>query len=835
MASRLIPLRATEKIAGNHNTRKPHGEKVLSRSRNSSPGASRSFLSRPLLLSALFFVSAAFILSTSASASSNTDPTAPAVAASDIDSTANAASSNTDSSTTGNEQANGTHGHSNRIITARRIKDGRIKIDGILDESVWQTADEATNFIQLEPDEGMPATEKTVVRLLYDDHAIYVGVRAFDSEPAKIAKMLSRRDSYCPSDWIRIAFDSYHDKRTAFEFSVNPSGVKRDCIWFNDTENDDNWNAVWDVKTRIDSNGWTAEFKIPFSQLRFANGGGSHVWGFQVGRTISRRNERSFWNPMHKNQNQVVSTFGEIEGLSDLPRATHLEFLPYSVGSVDTYGDPDDDPFKSESNYASRFGANVKYGLTSNITLDVTINPDFGQVEQDPSEVNLTAYESYFDEKRPFFMEGANIFQYPIMMGDDNNEGLFYSRRIGRPPQFYPLDTSRWPDAENYYENTPKFTKILGAAKVTGRTSKGWSIGVLEALTDKEEAQVELPTGERAGIAVEPMTNYFVARTIKDFNNGRSTIGGILTSVLRDIPNEDLDWMNRSAFSGGLDFTHRWHNDEFQISGKVMGSHIEGSTEAMLEAQTSSARYYQRPDAKHLGVDSSLTYMNGFAMTLFGGKFAGGNWHYGFGYITRSPGFEVNDIGYMRNADVHIAALFGGYNQFKPGKISREWHFNANVWDAWNYGSENVNLGGNINLGLQFLNYWGIYCGVSREASHQDNSILRGGPALMVPGTIQNWYGFHSDRRKKVSFSYHGSYSVNDEGFGSIGLGPSITIRPSGIFELSFAPSYRTSENDIQYVDDIDGHYLDDVSSGDLDFHREGTIRRGVEQPAVQP
>jgi len=693
-------------------------------------------------------------------------------------------------------------------LRALKIENGRIKIDGILDEEEWKMADEAGDFIQHEPLNGMPATEKTVAKVLYDDEAIYIGVKAYDSDPSRIVSRLSRRDSYnSPSDWIRVGIDSYHDKRTAFEFDVNPCGVKRDLIWYDDTEADSNWDAVWDVKTSINTDGWTAEFRIPFSQLRFARNDGKSTWGFQVCREILRKNELDFWNPVPKDADRIVSLFGELEGIEHIPHVTHLEFMPYTVGSIETYAD-DDDPYRNKPSGDARLGADLKYGITSNLTLDVTINPDFGQVEQDPSEVNLTEYESYFEEKRPFFMEGLNIFQYPIMFSDEDNEGLFYSRRIGRTPQFYPLDSSRWLDTGDFYAKIPKFTKILAAGKLTGRTSSGWSIGILEALTDKENALVKLPDGREVGIAVEPMTNYFIGRGLKDFNNGRSTFGAIITNVLRDIPNEDLDFLNRTATAVGLDFSHRWHNDEFQIMGKVIGSRITGSREALLEAQTSSARYYQRPDAKHLGVDSSLTSMNGFAVNLLAGKFAGGKWRYGGAYMTRSPGFEVNDLGYMRFADAHVAALWGGYEQFEPGKVLREWRVNTNIYLAWNYGNEKIEEGCNINGHIQFLNYCGIYGGVAREAEKKDNTHLRGGPSLIIPGITRSWHGFYTDRRKTISFGYNGHFAKRDRGMISYSASPRLTVRPSGRFDFTLNPSFSVSEDDIQYVDEINGRYI---------------------------
>jgi len=520
---------------------------------------------------------------------------------------------------------------------------------------------------------------------------------------------------------------------------------------------------------------------------------------------------------MYQDANQVVSLFGDLHGLENIPKSRRLEILPYAVGSVEQYGDPEEDPFRQDPYGDYRIGGDLKYGLTSNMTFDMTVNPDFGQVEQDPSEFNLTAYEIYFDEKRPFFIEGANLFQYRLFFGDDSREGLFYSRRIGRSPQFDVYDGSRFSGIDDFYDLTPQFTTILAAAKVTGRTAGGWSVAVLDALTDKAEALVESPEGNRYGVAVEPLTNYFAARTMKDYNAGRSTIGGMVTSVTRDIPNADLDYLNRQAFTGGLDFTHRWRDDDYSITARVMGSHLRGSEEAMIEVQTSSARYFQRPDASHLSVDSTATHLSGLAGTLWLGKFAGGHWRWGLGYVTRTSGFESNDIGFMQNADMHLAVFWGAYRQFEPGRIFRNWNLNFNLWDGWNYGGDNLGPGGNVNGYAMFVNYWGIYAGVNRNQPFQNNSILRGGPSMLVPGALWLWYGGHSDQRKSISLSYDGNYGRDDLGFTTIQVGPSLTIRPSGRFDLTLRPGYMHRLNDRQYVDEIDNQYILGLFTGGID------------------
>lgn len=688
-------------------------------------------------------------------------------------------------------------------VQAVRVSNGGIRVDGSLDEPDWERAAPAEGFVQHEPYDGSPATERTTVRALYDDRCIYVGVKAYDSEPGKIVGHLTRRDNDSPSDWIYIGFDSYNDKRSAFMFGVNAAGTKQDVFFFNDTESDGNWDAVWDVGTRVGEDGWTAEFAIPWSQLRFANNCDTHSWGFQAGRQICRRSELSFLYYVPKNANQLVSLFGRIEGIERIPPPSRLELLPYAVGSVDAYGDAADDPFRAEPQWKGRFGTDLKYRLTTDVTVDMTINPDFGQVEQDPSEFNLTAYESYFEEKRPFFMEGANIFQYRLMFGDNDSERLFYSRRIGRAPQLSALGSSRFADTEGLYEDAPRFAAILGAAKITGKTSNGVSIGVLEAVTDKEEAAVELPNGERVGVAVEPMTNYLLARAQKDLNDGRSTIGAIATSVVRDLSSPDLRTLNRVALAGGIDFSHRWRNNEYAVNGRVIGSRIEGSTDAIAEAQTSPARYFQRSDADYLDYDPARTSLDGYAVVVDGGRYGGKRWNFLLGFMSRSPGFEVNDIGYMQDADEALGVAWAGYRLPRPWKRLKNLGLNWNFWRAHNYGGDLIGFGGNANGWFDLTNNWGGYAGIERSGERLTSGITRGGPLVLSPGGWNSWFGAYTDSRRAVRFGLDGGYRLSDEGFEGYRSTASVTIRPSGRFEMRIGAAYSIQENDAQYIDKI--------------------------------
>jgi len=502
-----------------------------------------------------------------------------------------------------------------RVAQAIVIDQSPIKVDGRLDEPLWESADVLTDFTQHEPVEGAPATEKTEVRILYSQESLYIGVFAFDSEVDKIRSILARRDSRCPSDWIKIWIDSYHDRLTAFEFGVNPCGVKRDVFWSNDRRRDDDWNAVWDVEVSQNDEGWAAEFRIPFSQIRFPEKE-SHTWGFQASRIIARKNETSYWRHVPKGVPRFVSLFGDLEGIQNIPSPKKLQLLPYTLVKGTHQPPEEGDPFQTGSDYPANLGLDLKYGVTSNLTLDATFNPDFGQVEADPAQVNLTAYETYFPEKRPFFIEGKNMLSFSLG-SERERESLFYSRRIGRAPQGSPSDAE--------YSNMPENTTILSAFKLTGKTAGGWSIGVMEALTSKEMGSFITWDGNEARQTVEPMTNYFLGRAEKEFREGRSAFGFMFTAVNRKIDDADLNFLRSAAYSGGFNIRHRWAQDKYEASGYFLGSHIRGSEESILNAQESSARYYQRPDAEHLELDPTRTYLSGTASNFSLSKIGGGH------------------------------------------------------------------------------------------------------------------------------------------------------------------------------------------------------------------
>ncbi|HUH13404.1 MAG TPA: DUF5916 domain-containing protein [Longimicrobiales bacterium] len=683
-------------------------------------------------------------------------------------------------------------------------------IDGRLDDAAWDGAEVATGFTQLSPSPGQPASQRTEVRVLHDDEAIYVAARLYDTAPDSVVAQLGRRDSGVYSDWFYVALDSYFDRRTAFVFGLNPRGVQQDALLHGDVEQDGSWDAVWEGAAARDEQGWTAEFRIPLSQLRFAgadgcsggDGGpapdgedacGEVVWGLNFMRAIARHGEESFWAPTLPDEGRVVSAFGELRGLGTLAPPRRLEIMPYVVARARSAPGYDANPLYGSIDRFGGMGADVKAGVTSNLTLTATLNPDFGQVEADPSVVNLTASETFFSEKRPFFVEGVDIFRFGLGLGDGDmgNESLFYSRRIGRPPQG---------GVAGEHVRAPDATTILGAAKLSGKTAGGWSVGVLSAVTASEHADF-IQGGERGEAPVEPLTSYAVARVMKDFRAGRSAVGGIVTATNRSLPETgELDWLRRSAYTGGADVRHRFAGDAYQLSGTLVASHIAGTPEAIHQIQTSPVHYFQRPDADHLDYDPARTSMTGVAGKATLGKLQG-NLRFQLFALTASPEFEANDLGFQSNADVTMGGAWVGYESNEPGPLFRRWNVGTNAWGGRTYGGENVGLGGNVNGGFQLNSFWTGHGGINVNAPAYSPSLLRGGPAFLRPGQWSLWSSLNSDRRKPVQLSIrvNASGQAETEG-GSLSVSPGVDVRPAHNVDLYLGPSLSRNQNVTQYV-----------------------------------
>jgi hypothetical protein len=672
-----------------------------------------------------------------------------------------------------------------------------IDLDGRLDEPAWNSAQPATSFKQYDPDEGKPETEKTEIRVLYDEQALYVGARMYDREPKKIRKGLSRRDdSDINADWISIYLDPRHDHLTGVHFQVTSAGSLSDSVIYNDTWEDSSWDAVWDAKVTVDDQGWLAEIRIPFSQLRFS-AGDHQTWGLNIQRYIQRKNETDWWELVPKKENGLASRMGHLEGLDEIPSHRHLDLLPYVTGRAEYIHPSPGDPFNSGRRYFGNAGLDIKWGLTSNLTLDGTINPDFGQVEVDPAVVNLTAFETFYQEKRPFFLEGADIFGNFGHSGSNSFFGfnrespsLFYSRRIGRAPQG---------SASGDFIDAPSSTTILGASKLTGKTAGGWSIGVLDAVTAREFASVDTG-GVRGEVEVEPATNYLVGRLKRDLDK-RASVGILFTSVERDLRTPALsDLLDKRAYTFGADGhllfgpKHDW-----VIVGSLVGSWLQGSPAAMLRLQTDSARYFQRPDATQAHLNPNATTLGGWNGQLDLNKNSG-DVTVNAALWAVSPGFESNDMGYMTTADragAHGALVWKKQN---PDRWTRSRALVVANWRTWNFKREVQGEGYFMQAQTTLLNYWNVTGMIHFLRPAFDDRLTRGGPSVRRPGEQDYGLGIQSDSRKRVVLGLNGNYSRPDSGGFSSDYSVSVAVKPSSSLTLSTGPEISLTHTIAQYV-----------------------------------
>lgn len=659
------------------------------------------------------------------------------------------------------------------------------QIDGRLDDPIWQTAEPATGFRQVSPRDGAEPSDRTEVRIAYDGSAVYIAARMYDVEPGAIVSRLGRRDAATSSDLFTVYLDSYHDRQTAFQFDVNPAGVRGDAVLSNDRETADaSWDPVWEVATRRDSLGWTAELRLPLSQLRFAERD-APVWGINFAREIQRLGEVSRWSWTPSTEQGFVSNFGELHGLRDLPAPRRTEVLPYAVArSAHEQGVAPGNPFADGSAQALSAGLDLKHGLTSNITLDATVNPDFGQVEADPAVVNLTAFETFFDERRPFFIEGANILQFGQGGGGDFSGApqLFYSRRIGRAPSRTVVEPGGYVDA-------PDATTIIGAAKVSGQ-SGGWQLGFLDALTAREYARVQDSSGVQRSEEVEPLTNYTVASLRRNLRGGASGIGFVGTGVVRDLRNPVLGYLRSSAIAGGWDFFHRFGDDQFLLNGSVSGSAIFGNPLAVTLAQRSSARYYQRPDQDYVAVDTSAGVLPGYAASLTVGRVAG-PWTYSTDLFAYSPGFEVNDLGFQSEADRVFTGVRVERRWLEGTRTFRRAYITATAAEEHNFGW--TRTGRSLFLGLTgyFTNFWRAQVRGSYGFQSQSDKLTRGGPLMVSPAGGNVGFSMGTDARRRTDYGAAGTYAWNQ--FGGWGWAGSVraTLRPSGAVFAEIQPTYQ--------------------------------------------
>jgi hypothetical protein len=675
-----------------------------------------------------------------------------------------------------------------------------VRVPGEVNEDVWRAAAPIDAFVQREPHDAAQPSQRTEFRVAYDASALFVKVRAFDTEPDKIVTYLTRRDLDSPCDWIRILIDSYHDKRTAYEFAVNPSGVKADRYWYNDNNSDDSWDAVWDVSVSRDPQGWTAEFRIPFSQLRF-NPAAAGTFGFAVSRQIGRLNETSTWPLLSRSANGYVSSFGELGGLAMAAAPKKLELAPYVLANL-TKQPTGGNPLLKRAAPDGALGLDMKYALTPGLTFTGTINPDFGQVEADPAVVNLTAFETFFSERRPFFVEGSGNFNFGMDCGDGGCTGLFYTRRIGRSPQG--LDDL--PSGDSTYTDAPAQTTILGAGKLTGRIGK-FSIGVMQAFTQEETARV-LTGGVASRQAVEPSTSYTVGRARREFAN-QSAIGVMVTSTNRSA-DSGLSFLADRAVTGGVDWDLRFLK-RYSLNGYWVGSDVHGSPEAIDRLQENSRHYFQRPDLTAATLDVTRTSLAGQGGQIAISKIGGERVHFNSTVSFKSPGLDINDVGFMRRADQRSMSNWFQVRSDTPNRWFRSRNINVNQWANWNADGDLLSSGGNVNGGLTFLDNWSTGGGVGVQSTGFDDRATRGGPGVLTRGYREGWWWVNSDNRRALSLNHFAGGGRNGDGASWFELSPGITYRP--VPAIAFSPAIRYAKNvyDAQWVNlitDTANHYV---------------------------
>ncbi len=684
-----------------------------------------------------------------------------------------------------------------KVVRAARTLDP-IKIDAVLDEKAWQGPG-VSDFVMSDPTDGGKPTERTEVWVAYDDGNLYVAARLYDSDPKAIRQLLGRRDDELDSDWFVFAVDPYYDRRTGFQFAVNPAGSIQDFVLSNDVDEDETWDGVWDWKTRIDGEGWTVEMRIPFHQLRFPKKP-EYVWGVDFRRTIMRKQEKDGFIWVPKEDICYVSRFARLEGIRDINPGRHLEIIPYTVGQAQFKPAEEGNPFETGHRYLGNAGFDLKAGLKSNLTLDATVNPDFGQVEVDPAVINLSAYETYYEEKRPFFIEGANIFNgfgrggvYINANLNWPNPTFFYSRRIGRSPQGSPEHEG--------YTRYPDRTSILGAFKLTGKLGSGWNMGFVNALTAREYADVE-SLGTRSRDEVEPFSYYGAFRAQKDIREGQRGYGIMATGVVRDLRNEGLrDILNKNALSLAFDgWTFLDKKRAWVVSGWVGGTRVEGSPEDILRLQTSSMHYYQRPDAGHIEVDPMATALSGW-----GARFNLAKQQGSFLFLASagalSPGFDPNDIGFQYSSSDKINFhILPAYRWTKPGKIFRNLLILGGPFRNYDFAGNKIWDGLLASFQGQFLNYWDFDLMVAHNPRTISNSLTRGGPLAERLSGYQIDLSLSTDGRKPVVLEWEGSvYRTPGDGQEFTG-GMEVRWKPRTNFNLSVEPQYSTSTSQIQWV-----------------------------------
>jgi hypothetical protein len=684
-------------------------------------------------------------------------------------------------------------------------RSGLIRIDGRIDDAGWRSAPVTSGFVQSEPGEGVPASRDTEVRIVFDDDAFYVAARMWE-HPDSVQVLLLRRDERNPSmDWFGFSIDPEHDGRTGYEFRVSATGVQQDLYVSDDTQEDGAWNAVWESAVSHDSLGWSVEARVPLSQIRYESTGGPQTWGLNLHRRRAIVAELSHFSLESRRRNGLVSQFGTITDVRVPASVRRVEARPYALSSFHNGPAAPGDPFFDGRDAGARVGSDFRVGLGSAFTLDATVNPDFGQVEADPAVINLTAFETRFDERRPFFVEDAQVFDFNLSGGQNQ---LYYSRRVGRSPH------GGGPSGADFTE-IPAAATILGAAKVTGRTSGGTSVGGLAAVTQAESGRAYFAAGDRfSDFRVEPRTGFGVLTARQDFRGGLSQVGVIGTALHRDLPGDGaFDNLPAQAYSLGARFDTQWDDRRWKLAGFLAGSRVQGSPEALVAVQRSSVHYFQRPDATRARVDPDATSLTGAEWRLQLDRQNTEHWTGSLWTAGVTKGFEVNDLGFSTNRE-RIDGGFGlGYRELTPGSVVRE--YNVGVRTFYNFSWEALDDGGSwtswrraytngnftLNGRVSFLSYKSLDANLSFQPDLFSRTATRGGPVMIQPGSLSLRMRANTDRRRPTSFGVGFDYTRAHRDAGDDwAVDANLTLRPNSRVQIQIEPEFERQRDAAQYV-----------------------------------
>jgi len=700
------------------------------------------------------------------------------------------------------------------VLAAGTLAEGRaLRIDGRLDEPAWAAAPVAMSFVQLEPQPGEPSSERTEARVIAGPRALYVGITAYVRDPATLVRRMARRDEIPASDRVVVEIGSPADRRTAYSFGVTLAGVQHDVLLYDDVNEDASWDAVWEsAVARLPpgpdgrSAGYSVEFRIPYGQLRY-DARSDEPWDIQFQRDIAATGERVYWAPVRPDREGYVSQFGFLAGLPRLAPPRRVEVVPYAGTRVTRAdGDPAD-PFYRATDATPSVGLDARIGLTSGLTMTATVNPDFGQVEADPAVVNLSQFEVFFEERRPFFVEGTDVFAFGAARGPSAAErpSLFYSRRIGGAPLFF--DTL-YPDTSYAWVTAPDQTTIAAAAKVSGQVG-GWTVGLLDAVTTRETARFVTDDGTERRLPVATAANYLVARARRSALGGRRVAGAFASSVLRDVRRDAFTArLPGTATLAGVDGEWATAGRRWTFSGVAVGSLVTGEAGVIETLQLAPQRYFQRPDADHLGVDTSATSLGGVRVEGAVARTAGSNWRGGLTLAATSPGFESNDLGFQQRADLVSADALVEYRIPRPrSPLLRFVLLQLGASQGLSFGGDHVVSSVTGQVRTRFSGLWETQLiGVVRPLIDNDR-LTRGGPISRRPADANlTWYtATNRARRVAVAFTAaaRGEFAHDHAEVGrewTVRLRPTLYVQPSDALALSFEPVWTRAFNTDQYL-----------------------------------